>query len=413
MRMKREMVLWFVVAASGLADVAAAAGLLRPAAEDQVPTTLVAPPPAAPATAERSEVAFSWPVDPAAPVESAPSPRVASREYWVTVEAAELRQGFELFTTAPGALVRIQPAGPDTEGRIVDPRDLTIAPPGGAERPVAEAADALASAAELAAADAPFAEGTSAFRLRDELGAGRFLLRAAAAAPGRYLLHVFDRGSALALVVESARADYLGGERLALAARLVDAGVAVAADRMEGFVVSPAGRMLPVALRRAADGSFAATAALPRAVESGAGGLWELVASARGSRDGLVALRTARVAFAVATPTARLDGSAEPVALRRDGTAVRFGVETAVAGRYELRGVLWGTDAQGRAVAAAVGHAAAWLEAGRGALTLRFDPAALRAADLAGPWEVRGLELRDQGRMGLLERRARALVLTP
>lgn len=413
MRMKREMVLWLVVLSCGFADVAAAAGLLRPAAGDQVPTTLVAPPPAAPATAERAEIGFSWPVGPTAPVESAPPPRAASREYWVTVEAAELARGFELFTTAPGALVRIQPTGPEKDRRIVDPRDLMIASPGGEERPVAEAAEALASAEELAAAGAPFAEGTSAFRLRDELGAGRFVLRAASVEPGRYLLHVFDRGSALALEVESARADYLGGGRLALAARLVDAGAAVVADRMEGFVVSPAGRVMPVALRRAADGSFAATAALPRAVESGADGLWELVASARGSRDGLVVLRTARVAFAVATPTARLDGSAEPVDLRQDGAAVRFGVETAVAGRYELRGVLWGTDAEGRAAAAAVAHSAAWLEAGRGALTLRFDPAAVKAADLAGPWEVRGLELRDQGRMGLLERRARALVLAP
>lgn len=410
MRKKREMVLWSLVCTLGLAGAAPGGELLRAAAEDLVPAKLVVPAPATLATAERSELAYSWPVPAGTALEAAPAPqRTASREYWVAVEAAELVRGIELFTTAPGALVRLQPAG-RTDGRSIDPRDLTLVAPDGRELAVPEAAEALASAEQLAAADAPFVEGTSAFRLNDALGAGRFLLRAAEPAAGRYVVHVFDRGSTLALVVESARANYLAGEELALGARFFDGDGVLAAERLDGFVVSPAGRVIPIAVRRAPDGGFAASATLPGEVESGAEGLWELVASARGVAGGKTVLRSARVAFAVATPTARLDGSAELQALRRGEVAVRCGVEAVVAGRYELRGVLWGADARGVARPAAVAHTAAWLEAGAGSgLTLRFDPAAVKGSGLSAPWELRALELRDQGRMGLLERRARAL----
>ena len=88
-------------------------------------------------------------------------------------------------------------------------------------------------------------------------------------------------------------------------------------------------------------------------------------------------------------------------------------MDAASEGRYEVRGLLYGLDREGRLRPAATGHAAAWLPAGKGALTLRFDAATLKSSGLTGPWELRGLELRDQGRLGLLERRQRALAFVP
>lgn len=422
MRMKREIILkqlfvsWVVsVATLALSTPGplAADELLAPLAGDLVPIRLVAPALVeAAATSERSPVSFSWAVDPRETVELATPPqRSESREYWVALTGAELARGAELFTAAPGALVRLQPADGKSDPAAIGLDRLTLISPDGRERSVAQAADALASAEQLSAAEAPFVEGTVAFRLREELGAGRFVLRGDAAAAGRYVLHVFDRGSDAALVLESERASYLAGERVQLSAQLVARSLRIQASAVDGFVVSPSGRQLPVTWKPLPGGGFTAAVQLPTSAESGDRGLWELVASARGERDRQVVLRSGRVAFAVATPTARLVGQATQAPAAKGEIAVRFDVEAAAAGRYELRGVVYGNDANGNPRPAAVAHSAAWLETGKAALTLRFDNAALRSSGLSGPWEVRALELRDQGRLGLLERRARALIL--
>lgn len=415
MRMKREMVLWLLALPLVGVVATSASQLERPTTGDLVPAMLAAPKSVeVSATAERAELSFSWPVEPTAEIDAAPAPqRSASREYWVAVDASELARGFAIFTTAPGALVRIQPGDPAATGQVVDPHDLRIVLPNGQELAADEAADTLVTAEQLAAADAPFVEGTSALRLRDEIGSGRFALRLPKAEAGRYVVHVFDRASTLSLAAETARGSYLTGEQLDVSLRLQADGVASPIDRADAFVTSPGGRVFPVSLRPGPDGGFVATASLPASVESGVGGLWELVGSVRGTRNGALVLRSTRVAFSVAMPTGRLDGSAEASRGRQGERAVRLGVETASEGRYEVRGVLFGVDGSGRLRPAAIGHAAAWLPAGRGALTLRFDAALLKASGLVGPWELRGLELRDQGRLGLLERRGRALILIP
>lgn len=415
MRMKREMVLWLLALPLAVVAAGGAAQLERPTAGDLVASTLSAPKGVeAMATAERAELSFSWPVEATTEIDSVPAPpRSASREYWVAVSGSELAAGFAIFTTAPGALVRIQPGDPGATGQVVDPRDLRIESPNGQQLTAEEAADTLVTAEQLAAADAPFAEGTCALRLRDELGGGRFVLQWPAAGAGRYVVHVFDRESTIALVAEASRGNFLAGERIDVALRLQAGGVVASIDRADGFLTSPSGRVFPVSLQRSSDGGFVAVASLPPAVESGTGGLWELVGSVGGVRDGVPVLRSTRLAFSVAAPTGRFDGNAEALRGRQGERTVRLGVDAASEGRYEVRGLLYGLDREGRLRPAATGHAAAWLPAGKGALTLRFDAATLKSSGLTGPWELRGLELRDQGRLGLLERRQRALAFVP
>ena len=94
---------------------------------------------------------------------------------------------------------------------------------------------------------------------------------------------------------------------------------------------------------------------------------------------------------------------------RRFGLSL--GVEAVAASRYEVRGVLFGSGANGELLPAAVGHAAAWLEPGHGTVELRFDQALVDDSGLRAPFEIRDLRLIDQGTMGLLHRQARGLVL--
>jgi hypothetical protein len=59
----------------------------------------------------------------------------------------------------------------------------------------------------------------------------------------------------------------------------------------------------------------------------------------------------------------------------------------------------------------AFAQSAAVLEAGQGQIVLTVDEATLAASGLKAPFEVRNLQLLDQGRMYMLEERQRAVVI--
>ncbi len=400
--------------------LAANTALLSPSPGDLVPSVLVAPTSDALAPGvSREPVDFSWALDPEQALASRPS-RITStsKGYWLDVSAADLRRGVTLDTVSPGAVVRINPApasGPGVGATKVDPGALDpenlIVRKGGQSLRGTEAMELLVTAQQMAAADLPFVPGTSAFRLRQTLGAGAFLVQAPALGTdaGRFVVHVQEPASALVLSLRASRPHYLHAQGLRVNLKLNDGGEALAASAIRAFVLSPAGRSFPLSFRRAATGDYRATLILD-AQEPVAEGLWELQAAVEGRRGDLIVRRAGRTAFQASLPTARLEGTAE--VLRPDGAlTVKMGVETATAGRYEVRGVLYGTDASGTLKPFAIGHSAAWLPTGRGDLTLSFGKELLAGSGLAAPFEIRDLRLMDQGRMGLLQRQVRGLVI--
>ncbi len=265
--------------------------------------------------------------------------------------------------------------------------------------------DLIVGPEQLKTAGTPFAEGTSAFRIREDLGAGVFELRAEglAASSDRYVVHVFDRANEVSLELTTGASDYLHGQTLT-----VEAALTGGADvrGIEGFVSSPAGRAWPLTFHPAGKDRYRASLTLD-AVEMPAPGLWEVHASAKGRASGHAVLRAGRTAFGCAVPSARFTGTAGV-----DGLAVDLGVDVASAGRYEARGVLWATAADGSLQPAGIAHSAAWFEAGTGALELAFDREVLEGRQLGAPFELRDLRLVDQVSMGLLHRQERALTVS-
>ncbi len=335
-----------------------------------------------------------------------PAPHTAtSRGYTLRASAAELAAGIPIHTTAPGAVVRINPlrTGSTDELVALDPSRVQIAPHG-ATGPTSGGVIPLATAGQLAAADVPFPEGSSAFRIDPSLGAGAFILRAPdlpAEGEARYVVAVVEPESPVLLKLTADSLAYLAGGRGSAEAVLETGGPPLENPMFGAILVAPDGQILPLTVDPGADGTARISFALER-MDPGAQGLWEISLSASGTVDGLLARREVRTAFGTALPTARFAGvaSIEP---RDDGLTVTFPVEVAAPGRYEVRAVLWGLGDDGAMHPAVLAQSAAWLEPGTESLGLGFGDGLLEGTGLHAPWELRNLELRDQGRLGVLE----------
>ena len=361
----------------------------------------------------RDDVSFTFPLIGDQAIDLRPATfEAASREYFVDVTADDLRRGASIHVTGKNAVVRINPAPTKDKGSaVIDPNGLVVRSDAGAFDKGA-GMSLLVGAEDMAKAGAPFAEGTTAFRLSPAVGIGEIViqapaLKAAGVNSGRYQVHVFDVESPYILGLRAQGMDYLHGDTMTAEARLAGADKVLRLDDVAAYVTSPAGRAWPVKFS-ANGGSYLGQLPLD-AIGKQEEGVWELHVATRGMVDGHHVVRNARTAFGVHVPTAGLGGS---VTLR-DGEAglqADFAVSVGSPGRYEVRGVLFGTDGAGNLRPVAVGHSAGWL-AQDGNLSLSFDRALLDDAAVGAPFEIRDLRLMDQGRMGVLHRQAIGLVI--
>lgn len=383
---------------AGLALAQRGPTLAPPVADDLVISQLASGVRAPVADIERSALSYFQPLSADTRLETAPPHQAESREYWQRVDGQVLRGGYALALTAPGAVVLVSPASGAEP--LVRSQFAIVSRSG----PVAldQAADTLVDAAALQAAGMGVAPGSVGFRLRPGFEADAALV--VAGALGHYLVHVFEPGSADVVTARAVADTVHGGSTVRVQVALAGGARIEAAT---GVLLSPSGQAFDVVYTSASDGSLLGTVALPADV-GGEPGLWDLRTSVAASGRAGAFQRDVRTAVAVVAPVARLNGAVERVVRRVDGAIeLRFGIEVASVGRYELRGVLHGTDDKGALVPLGLAQAAAWLEPGTGTLALAFP--VLSRDGINPPFQLRDLRLFDQARMGLLERRELAL----
>jgi len=392
--------------------------ILQPSSSDLVATQLTAVGLTDQVRAmDRTPVQFSWALPESQELTTPPTPFVASsRSYWFDVSARELREGVTIDTVASGALVRLNPLATldsqvdSSQRHAIDPANLELVTPAKSLVSGSAGMQLMADVDQLEAADAPYAEGTSAFKLREELGAGSFVLRAPqldAKAEARYFIQVFERESNVHLDLTTGRQTYLSGQKLDASVMLASRDAALDIDSIQIELRPPTGSPLPMRLAKAADnGAYRASAALPALTGPG---LWEVHAAVTAKIGGMTVRRNVRTAFGCAAATARLTRTVEPVKAA-DGLAMAIGVEVASPGRYEIRGILVAEDGTGELRPVGVAHSAAWLEPGIGSITLKFDSKIVDGLKTA-TFEIRDLQLLDQGRMGVLHRQDRGIVV--
>ena len=398
--------------------------LLEPEARDLTPTELVAPSAGGfAAQATRVPVTFDRALSADEDIRiRAAAPESRSKEFWREVTASELQAGISIHAAAPGALVRINPVaavGLDAaswgDRKAIEPERLIITGAAGQRYGEGQGMDLMVTSDQLQAAGSPFPEGTSAFRLKEALGAGSFQIRAVGlsrASDLRFVLHVLDQRSDLELTLGTLRANYLHGETMRVNVSLGREGQqgSLRIENLRAQVVSPSGKTFDLAFRHLDNGIYRGRLVV-NASEAAGPGLWEVQAFATARVDGRIVERGSRTAFAAALPSARFTGEVELDLGDRTarGLSARFAVESAASGRYEVRGLLYGTDTEGRLRPLALADTATWLEAGTGHIELSFRAELFAASELTAPFEVRDLQLLDQGRMSLLQQQARAL----
>jgi len=384
---------------------AATLELLKPESADLAATSLVqgqAPEMIATPTSEPVRVA--WALDPKSELAERPNAPVSqSQSYWFYITAGELEAGVSIDTTAASAVVRVNPL--DGHQISLDPQTFKIIVNGRMALTGDEAMEYLVSSEQLAASDNPFPEGTAAFRLRAELGAGRFVLSAPLSGTHRshrFVVHVHEPDSDVIARLAMTTGATLAGQPIQAAATLDSTGIKTRFTSAKAFLIAPNGQRSALNI----DGNLMTTAVIDTAFAGGE--LWEIEFRMTGRTKYGQVRRTVRTAFAVAAATAGLDGRAEVIS--NGSLSVRIGVDSAARGRYEIRGILWGTNADGLSVPIAVGHSAASFGIGRKALELVFDEKLLATSGTSAPYELRDLQLTDQTRMGVLHRQARALM---
>ncbi|WP_049622378.1 DUF4785 domain-containing protein [Frateuria defendens] len=399
--------------AFALPALAHAQTLLPAQADDLVPHALlaqsarstVAPGPARPRVHRESQpIQVSWPLAADAAVVSTPEPfSRPSRGYAFDTSATELKQGVDLPLSAPGAVIRLSAS--DTQAGRLDPARIQLHLGGRSLR--ADAASLhIADAPALQAAGMAVPAGSLALQLKPELGSGAATLQVEGAS-GRYLVQVLEPQSRTSLSARADHASLLAGETATVELDLRDDAGRRPITAAGGFLLAPDGSSVPLRYRPLGDGRYAAEVS-PQAASSQPGGLWEVQSFTLGTdADGHAVRRDGTTVLAVAAPSARFTGRAQPQRLADGGVQVTLGIEAAAGSRYAVSGVLYGRDRDGRLRAGAYAQAAAVLPAGTQPLALRFDPSSVR--DIAPPYELHDLRLQDQSAVSTLERRGLAM----
>lgn len=356
-----------------------------------------------PVPTEHQPLSISWALPHDQAIQSVTQPFTrSSREYWMDVSATELQRGVSLPLTAPGAIIRLSPSDPI--GGKLQSGNVRLQL-GRQSMTLSQASSQLADAPSLQAAGMDVPAASMVMKLKPELGSGLATLQAPDAS-GRYVIHVFEPESTLAMTAKADRNDLLLGDHVHVQVSMRDADKKAPLAAVGGFLRAPDGSTTMLAYRQQRDGSFTVDAQ-PRNIPSTLG-LWEVHTFTSGiDANGDEVRRDTTTVFSAATPTARLSGMAKTSTTRDHGIDISLGVTAQRRSRFAVSAVLFGRDVHGAMVPAAFAQSAAVLRKGNGRLVLHYDRASLKG--ISAPYELHDLRLQDQPALGLIERRALAM----
>ncbi len=360
---------------------------------------------------ESEPVMFSWQLEESAELNfEQPAFVQSSKQYFLTVSSNDLAEGVTLHTTSPGAFVRVSPLNSAKAGAF-DAPDFQLST-AGKWQPSASGMQKFVDSDALQAAGMDVVDRSVAFQINPGLGQGQIGLRIANQAKlagGSFVVHVQEPDSPFELQLQANNSQFMTGDMLQAQINMTSMPVLDVANA-KALLTDPAGNVAGEFALEQTSGGLIATMST-KGLSSNTPGLWEVHLYVDQQENGMRVMRDATTAVAIAQPTAQLKGVGDQHFVGQDMVQTSFKVEAGLAGRYELRGVLFATDQTGDLVPVAVGHSAKNLGSGAGTIPLRFELGEGLGSAFGAPFEVRHLELNDQSMMQKLVKIERAVAL--
>jgi hypothetical protein len=323
-----------------------------------------------------------------------------SDEYFFTVSGSQLNRGVDVYTSQKGALIKISRQG--EQGKAFENKALQLR---SASEPQKNVATNIIGESDLTATG--IFTNSTAIKMTDDVQPGQFKLNYTQALPAknRYVIHVKEQNSANKLEISTAKQQYRQNEAFTFDALMLAADNTLTFDSVDALIKSPSGKEFTTSVTRTASGVARITAS-KQALETGAieapiNGLYELHVNAVADSKGQPIHRSGKIAFGLAPDTAELSKlAAISVDAKKPLASIALTVKT--AGRYEVRGILFGHDSQGNLQPVMETHSAQNLSPGKQVISIQFNPKILARSALKAPYVLQNVRLYDQTRMSRL-----------
>jgi len=344
---------------------------------------------------------FSFPVEQALSVANDKGYNALSNEYFMRVTGAQLNKGITVNTTQSEVALLISRGSGETEA--LDTGLLQLRHPDNAAQSLVTS---RVSAEQLS--QVSLFSNTVALKTASAAPAGALKLstQQALSSNDKYLVQIKEKNSPYELSVSIPTQTYTEGEKVIARGAMLSNGKAFKAAKTGATLVAPNGDVSQVNVRvNGTNIDF--TAADQSNIQSPVNGMYEIHVESVGEQDGLAVQRNAKVAFAMSRDTAALRGASIK---NSNGLSADVKIVANEASRFEVRGVLYGTNSKGRLVPVMETHAAQNTNAGAETINLAFDAAILKKAGVKAPYELRDVRLFDQKQLGMIDTLNRKVV---
>lgn len=344
---------------------------------------------------------FSFPVEQTLTVSNDKGYNALSNEYFMRVTGAQLNQGITVNTTQSEVALLISRGSSETAA--LDTGLLQLRHPDNAAQSLVTSRVSAEQLSQVSLFSNTVALKTAAAA---PAGALKLSTQQALSNDDKYLVQIKEKNSPYELSVSIPTQTYTEGERVIARGAMLSNGKAFKAAKASATLIAPNGDVSEVNVRvNGTDINF--TAADQSNIQSPINGMYELHVESAGEQNGLAVQRNAKVAFALSRDTATLRGASIKNA---NGLSADVKFVAKEASRFEVRGVLYGTNSKGRLVPVMETHAAQNTNAGAETINLAFDAAILKKAGVKAPYELRDVRLFDQKQLGMIDTLNRKVV---
>ncbi len=340
---------------------------------------------------------FSFPIEQTNKLNASKAFNALSNEYRMEVSGAQLNKGVVLNSTQSNIAVMISSAkGEVGQSAQLDTGLLQLTHPDNAAASLVKtraSADQLAQVGMFANTVALTTNANADF------GALTLKTEQALTKGDRYIVQVKEKNSPYNLSVSIPTQSYTEDDKVIARGAMLNGGDAFKAGKTTAQLVAPNGEVSQVSVT--VNGTELEFAAAEQAnIVSPINGLYELRVQSVASDNGMTIPRNAKVAFALSRDTAQLNTVSMSDKM---GLSASVRLLAKEAGRFEVRGVLYGTNSRGQLVPVMESHAAQNTSAGADSIKLPFDAAILAKAGVKAPYELRDVRLFDQKQLGLVD----------